>query len=205
MVDRTALLARNFAALAVLALGITACRRSENVNRPAGDTAVAVAVGTPAAGTSGAAPAVDTARLTPDHRFLRMMSDHHQGLIEMAHYEAEDRKSPGVLADARRLDRVQDAELDTMVTMLEKTYRDPYTPSVMPANRAMLDTLRQAKGAAFDSTFLRMVVAHHREAIAMIDSALPSLADAKVRAMAKRMRADQTKEIAEFERRLRRH
>lgn len=179
------------------------------------DTAGVVATTTPATVPPGAGPGAvpatapastaDTATMTPDHRFLRSMSDHHQGLILMVHYVAEDRKSPGVLADARQLDRAQDAELDTMVTMLEKQYRDPYTPTVLPNNQAMLDSLKAipGTGVAFDTTFLHMVIAHHREGVRMMDRAIPTLTDARVRTMAERMRRDQTREIAQFERQMR--
>lgn len=175
------------------------------------DTAGAVATATPAMVPSGAAPGAvpataadtaDTTRMTPDQRFLRNMSNHHQGLIQMAHYVMEDRKSPGVLADAQKLDRAQDAELDTMRTMLQTRFREQYTPTVLPQNQAMFDSLRAVPGTGvpFDTTFLHLIIAHHREAVRMVNQALPTLTDARLRTMAERMRRDQTREIAQFER-----
>ena len=138
----------------------------------------------------------------PDRDFLRMMSDHHKGLIAMAHLTIEGQKkgSPGTQADADKLDMKQDAELDSMVTKLEQQYRDPYNPGIMPDNQAMVDQLKTQSGAEYDRTFYQNVIKHHQQAIMMIDHSLPMLKDAQVKAMAERMKRDQTREIQEFER-----
>lgn len=138
-----------------------------------------------------------------DQDFLRMMSDHHKGLIAMAHPTMEGKgATPAVRTDARKLDKVQDAELDTMVTMLEKSFKDPYGPKVTPNNQAMADSLARQTGAAYDRTFYKNVIAHHKEAIGMIDQYLPKLTRPDLKAMAQRMKADQTREIAEYHRKL---
>lgn len=133
----------------------------------------------------------------PDRDFLRMMSDHHKGLTEMAH-PAKEMKLP-VAADAKKLDTKQDAELDKMVTMLEKQYKDPYAPKIMPSNQAMIDALKGKTGADYQKTFYQNVIQHHQEGIKMMDEYLPKLKDAEVKAMAEKMKADQTKEISEFQ------
>lgn len=140
----------------------------------------------------------------PDQDFLRMMSDHHKGLIAMVHPTMEGKvASAAVRADARKLDKAQDAELDTMVTMLEKGFKDPYGPKVTPDNRAMADSLaQQTSAAAYDRTFYQNVIAHHKEAVGMIDQALPKLTRPDLKAMAQRMKTDQTREIAEFQRKV---
>lgn len=71
-----------------------------------------------------------------------MMSDHHQGFLAIAH-AAKDSKvaAEGVCADAGKLDAAQNAEIDTMVTMLETTFKDPYQPKVTPDNKTMADAL----------------------------------------------------------------
>jgi uncharacterized protein (DUF305 family) len=132
-----------------------------------------------------------------DRDFLRMMSDHHKGLTEMAH-GAKEMKLP-VAADAKMLDTKQDAELDKMVTTLEKQYKDPYSPKIMPSNQAMIDALRGKTGADFQKTFYQNVVQHHQDAIKMIDDYLPKAKDASIKQMAEKMKADQTREIAQFE------
>lgn len=138
----------------------------------------------------------------PDRDFLRMMSEHHKGLIAMAHMVIEDGKkgSPATKADAEKLDTKQDAELDSMVTKLEQQYKDPYNPQIMPDNQKMIDELQAQSGTAYDRMFYHHVVQHHQQATQMIDHHLPMLKDAKVKAMAERMKRDQTREIEEFQR-----
>jgi Domain of unknown function (DUF305) len=135
-----------------------------------------------------------------DHDFLRMMSDHHKGLIAMAHETVEGKTaSAATRADAKKLDGKQDVELDSMVTMLEKSYKDPYDPKVMPDNKAMLDSLTKLSGKAYDRQFYHDVVMHHQQAIKMIDDYLPKAKDAKLKAMAQRMKSDQQREITEMQ------
>ena len=137
----------------------------------------------------------------PDQDFLRMMSDHHKGLIAMAHLSTEGEKkgSAAAQADARKLDTKQEAELDTMQTMLTRQFEDSYDPKIMPSNQAMVDQLKGQSGAAFDRTFYNNVVMHHQQAIRMIDEFLPKLKDAKIRQMAERMKRDQQRELPEFQ------
>lgn len=136
----------------------------------------------------------------PNHDFLRMMSDHHKDLIAVAH-EANE-KGQRVKADAQRLDKIQDAELDTMVTMLADQYKDDYTPKGMPMNKSKIDSLTKLSGAAFDRGFREYVIMHHEQAVKMMDEYLPTVTDPKLKAMIPRMRADQMKEIAEFRQKL---
>lgn len=134
----------------------------------------------------------------PDRDFLRMMSDHHKGLIAMAHMTKEQTPAPASATDATKLDTKQDAELDRMQTMLEKDFKDTYSPKVRPDNQAMIDQLRGKTGADYDRTFYQNVVEHHQQAIRMIDGYLPKARNAVLKQMAEKMKADQTKEIAEF-------
>ena len=133
----------------------------------------------------------------PDHDFLRMMSDHHKGLTEMTH-GAREMKLP-VASDARMLDTRQDAELDKMMTTLEKQYKDPYSPRITPSNQAMIDALRGKTGSDYQRTFYQNVVQHHQEALKMIDEYLPKAKDARIKRMAATMKADQTREVAQFQ------
>lgn len=137
----------------------------------------------------------------PDRDFLRMMSDHHKGLIAMAHETMEaERGTPESRADARKLDTKQDGEIEQMVKLLEAAYKDPYEPKVMPADQEIVDSLMRESGRAYASKFYRNVVAHHQRAITMIDEYLPRAVRADVKAMAEQMKKDQLAEITEFER-----
>lgn len=138
----------------------------------------------------------------PDRDFLRMMSDHHKGLIAMAH-QATDRTDIGTAsADAKKLDTEQDAGLDTMTTILEQTYKDPYAPKIIPSNQAMLDSLTPKQGRNYERTFYENVIKHHQEALSMIDAYLPNATNASVKQMAERMRAAQSRQIDEFRRKV---
>lgn len=133
----------------------------------------------------------------PDRDFLRMMSDHHKGLIAMAH-DAKEKGGNTAKPIATRLDTKQDKELDEMVTMLERDYKDPYAPKIMPDNQQMFDDLKSKSGTAYDKSFLEHTVMHHEQAIKMINEYLPKGKNEQLKQMAQKMKADQTKEIAEF-------
>ena len=170
--------------------------------------ATAVAACAPASDKADASATTAITTMTPrvaadstpdaDRQFLRMMSDHHKGLIEIVHM-TQDRTSGGPeIADAKMLDAAQDKQLDDMVTMLEKEYKDPYSPSVMPEHRAMLDALKGKSGKDYSRTFYQDIIKHHEEALAMIDAYLPNAKSATVKQMAEMMKTMQAKEVATF-------
>lgn len=135
----------------------------------------------------------------PDHDFLRMMSDHHKGLIQIAHM-TKDKKDVGTAtADATKLDTKQDKDLDHMMTMLEKDFKDPYTPKVMPEHQQMADDLKAKSGKDYERTFYQDIIKHHQEAVKMVDDYLPKGKNAMLKGMAQTMKADQQKEIQEFQ------
>jgi|GEM_PF-1802492 len=138
----------------------------------------------------------------PDHDFLRMMTDHHKGMILMAHRTIESKVKLGVKPIAERLDKEQDAEMDKMTTMLEQTFKDPYAPKVTADNQAMVDQLKGKTGAEYDRMFLEKVILHHEQAVKMIDAYLPTAKMPELKQMAEKMRAVQDAEIAEFKKRL---
>lgn len=162
----------------------------DSARRPAASASAGAMAGM--AGTTGDA----------DHDFLRMMSDHHKGLIVLAHMTKERTDAGSAKADAALLDAEQDREIDIMQTMLEKDFKDPYTPKVAPEHRAMADGLKGTQGPAYASAFYRDVIAHHRQALEMIDAYLPKARSAAIRAMAEKMKMVQAKEIADYERKV---
>ena len=100
------------------------------------------------------------------------------------------------------MDKKQDAEVEKMVTMLDQRYKDAYTPKVMPDNQRMVDELKGKSGAEYSRTFLKNVIAHHQQAVKMIDEYLPKAKSPQVKSMAQKMKSDQTREIAEFQKKL---
>ena len=153
-------------------------------------------------GGMGSMPGMGSSTGDPDHDFLRLMSDHHKGLILMVHETIETKDKVGVKPLASRMDKEQDTELDAMMSTLEKTYKDAYAPKVMAEHQSMADQLKGKSGADFDRTFLSNVTRHHEEAIKMIDQYLPTARQPAVKKMAERMKAAQTREITEMNARL---
>lgn len=186
----------------LVSAGATACTTRDADNEQATSAATASTPAPMAVDTGmGNMPGMDMTG-DADHDFLRMMADHHKGLILMVHQTVDRKDKLGVMAIARRLDTEQDAELDGMTTMLEKDFNDPYAPKVMPEHQAMADELKGKSGADYDGAFLQNIVKHHEEAIKMIDEYLPEAKAASVKSMAEKMKGAQSKAIAEFKAKL---
>jgi uncharacterized protein (DUF305 family) len=174
------------------------------------DTAGAVATTTPAPDSGGMAgmshanmPGMNRpAAKDADHEFLRMMSDHHAGLVQMASAAMSRASQPETQADAHKLHTKQEEEQKRMVAMIQTSYGESLTPMVMPKHQAMNDSLQAKSGPDYDRTFYGDVIAHHREGIAMTDQFMSRLTKPEVKQMAEKMKSDQQKEIAEFERKL---
>lgn len=137
-----------------------------------------------------------------DQQFLRIMSDHHKGLIALAHETIERKELLAVKGEAKSLDSKQDAELDQMMTMLEQHYHDAYAPKMTSDNRAMLESLKSKTGVAYDRTFRQDVIRHHQDGIAMIDQYVPKLTDPALKSMAGKMKAEQEQDIALLQKQL---
>lgn len=135
-----------------------------------------------------------------DQEFLRRMIDHHEGLVQMAMAAMTRASKPATQGDAHRLHTKQVAERDSMQIMLRAAYGENKEGHVMEQNRIQNDSLQRMSGTDYDRTFYRLVIRHHQEGIAMIDSLVPRLTREDVRGMAQKMKTDQQREIAEFQR-----
>lgn len=129
--------------------------------------------------------------------FLRMMSDHHEGLIAISDSAAA--RAQNAKSDAQRMKAKQEREQQEMMRMLVSTHGDSITPMIMPSNRQMLDSTLRATGAAADTVYYRQVVHHHAEGVRMSEPLMPHLTG-EVKQMAEKMTADQKREIEEFRR-----
>ena len=89
-----------------------------------------------------------------------------------------------------------------MQTMLERDFKDPYAPKVSPENQAMADELKTKTGKEYDRTFYQDIITHHQGALTMVDEYLPKSRNATIKKMAAKMKADQAKEIAEFQKKV---
>ncbi len=171
----------------------------------AGDTAgAAVSSKSQDTATTGMSAMGPTSGMTgdADHDFLRMMSDHHKGMIAMAHPTIEMKERLSVKDAARKMDKAQDQEIKVMLKKLKERYGDDYTPEVTPDNQKMVDALKGKSGEEYSRSFLENAIMHHQQAITMIDEYLPKGKDAELKKMATKMKLDQAREIAEFRKKL---
>lgn len=139
----------------------------------------------------------------PDHEFLRSMIDHHEGFIQMAMAAMTKASKPETQGDAHNGHTKQADEQKKMIVDVQSMYGETVTPMMMPMHKAMNDSLQAMSGAEYDRAFYRNVIAHHRDGIRMTDGLLPRLTKPEVKQMAEKMKADQQKEIAAFERKAR--
>ena len=188
-------------AVTVLVLAACSANTDDASDSAAGRTAAAVT----ATGDTGTA-----ARAGMDHGtmtrsaprdtnqvFLRMMSDHHQGLLAMV--DSASSKLTAAKADAEMMRQKQKSGQDHMVHLLATQYSDSIMPMVMPSNQPMIEAVARAAASDADRVFYEQVIAHHREGIMMIDKQLPHLTG-EPKQMATTMRDEQQREITEFER-----
>lgn len=168
-----------------------------------------------AGGTTAPAATSDTSMAGMDHSamgmnrsaprdsnqvFLRMMSDHHEGLFALVD-TARPTLGATAKADAEKMVTMQKGEQDHMLQMLRADYRDSVTPMIMPSNRAMIQAVAGAGASDADRVFYQQVIAHHREAIQMAERLQPHLTGMS-RQMADKARTDQQREIAALEKKV---
>jgi uncharacterized protein (DUF305 family) len=137
-------------------------------------------------GSAASSPSVSAetsagAHNAQDVSFAQGMIPHHQQAVEMAELADGRAASPQVKDLAARVEKAQGPEISTMTGWL-KTW-DEKVPESMPGmdhsgmegmegmagmmDSADMDKLKKASGKEFDSTFLTMMVEHHKGAVEM--------------------------------------
>lgn len=134
-----------------------------------------------------------------DQEFARMMVDHHQGMIVMAQQAMGRGSTEAVKTEAHGMHQKQETEQKELLALLQREYQDTHQPAGTPSNRAMADSLSAKQGADYDMAFRMHTIAHHRQAIQMVDQFLPRLTRPELRSMAERMKADQAAEIQKLD------
>lgn len=187
---------KNFLFVPLAALALAACAKQDSRD------ADSVAAASGSAGTTGTMAGMsNTPARDANQEFLRMMLDHHQGMVEMAD-TALKKGSAGVRSEATPMLAKQRAEQQKMLAMLKTQYGEDKMPMVTPDNASMISMLSGASGAAFDRQFREHVIMHHQEAIKMVDEFSSRLTNPELKQMADKMKADQTTEIAELRKKL---
>ena len=140
-----------------------------------------------------------------DVAFATDMISHHRQAVEMADLAATRAESAEVKALAAQIKAAQAPEIQMMSGWLT-TWKIPVPEEMggmdmsgtMPGMMSTedMDKLKNSSGAEFDQMFLTMMIAHHQGAIEM---AKPEQADgnsSEAIALAKKIEAAQTAEIA---------
>lgn len=145
------------------------------------------------------------ARVTAaDVRFAEGMIPHHRQALEMAVLVPPRTASPEVRGLAGRITAAQRPEIAAMTSWLASVGR---APGGHGDHRAVtleqMNRLRAARDEAFDRLFLRLMIAHHEEALRMAGSRLRQGADRVMLAIAQDVVSGQGVEIARMRRLLR--
>jgi hypothetical protein len=115
-------------------------------------------------------PALTPSTGDPDHDFLRRMSEHHAGLIVLTYAAIESNGSPSVQPAIRKIEEDHDHELDTMLGMLRRIYKDGYVPKAARDNTLTAETLR----ATGDGTsFFRSALQTEEQALQTVNATFP--------------------------------
>lgn len=185
---------------------VGACSSDDDGGVVTGDTAEEATAGddgTAAAGEEGAHNDADV-------EFAKGMIPHHAQAIEMAEMALEQAESPDVKALAGEIQAAQQPEIDMLTEWLESWGEE--VPSMsggmddgdmgggggMMAEEDMA-SLESASGAEFDQMFLEMMIEHHTGAIEMAKTEQQDGENPDAIALAEKIEADQTAELAQME------
>ncbi|WP_433224745.1 DUF305 domain-containing protein [Microtetraspora malaysiensis] len=151
----------------------------------------------------------DARATAADVRFAEAMIPHHRQALEMTGL-ADGRGTGGeVAALARRITEGQGPEIATMTSWLASLGRP--APAVHDharlgaygmATLEEMNRLREARGAAFDTLFLRLMIRHHEGAVRMAEDELRDGTDRLMREMARDIVSGQRAEIGRMRRML---
>jgi uncharacterized protein (DUF305 family) len=152
-----------------------------------------------------------------DVTFAQSMIPHHQQAVQMAKMATMKASSPEVKQLADKIEAAQGPEIDTMTGWLKDWGKKVPSGSMSGMDHDMDDMdstgsgdmpgmmtdadmkkLDGARGAGFDRMFLTMMTEHHTGAIEMAKTEQTDGKNADAVALAKKIEADQTAEIAEM-------
>lgn len=144
-----------------------------------------------------------------DHDLAASLQEHHRGAVDMAEAELQNGSDDMLKKMAQAIKDKQDKEikdLDGLIAKLKSAAKN-YEPTDMDSGvgkamsgdmMAMMDMPKQ-KIVNVDYQFAMMMSKHHAEGLKMGNTILKFAKDPMFKSMAKKMIADQTKEIQEFE------
>lgn len=148
-----------------------------------------------------------------DIAFAQLMIPHHEQAVLMADLAEKYAASTQVKAMATQIKGAQTPEIERMTTWLTTWGQPTVMPSSSDGSMGGMDmggmsadsglmsdndisTLSQARGTAFDRTWLLMMIAHHQSAIAMAEEVLATTTNPDVKDLATTIQAGQTTEVS---------
>ncbi|MET7934883.1 DUF305 domain-containing protein [Streptomyces sp. NPDC005322] len=147
----------------------------------------------------------DDSANSADISYVHMMIEHHRQALSMTGLAPDRAKSAKVRRLAERIASGQRPEIDAMRGWLTTNGGDAEGGAkgghegheAMPgmATPEQLDALRAAKGADFDTLFLKLMIKHHRGAVSMATDVLAQGNNVRVEEMAGDVIAQQSSEI----------
>jgi uncharacterized protein (DUF305 family) len=138
-----------------------------------------------------------------DVRYAQMMIQHHRQALLMTELAPKQAESGPLKRIAERIAAAQGPEVEVMRGWL-KQHGKSESPAghagheAMPgmASAAQLKSLRAARGKAFDTLFLKLMITHHQGAVTMATDVKSQGNDVQVEEMADDVIAQQTTEIS---------
>jgi uncharacterized protein (DUF305 family) len=161
----------------------------------------------PAAEAPSAAADAGAQHNDADIGFARMMVPHHEQAIEMAEIAHERTQSTEVRALAEEIRAAHDPQLTTLTGLLESWGAAPADDGMAGmegmghsgmsgmSGQGDMDALAAASGAAFDSMFLEMMIAHHEGAVADAERAVAEGTNPQAKDLAAQIVSSQTAEL----------
>jgi uncharacterized protein (DUF305 family) len=145
-----------------------------------------------------------------DVTFAQSMIPHHEQAVEMATMAQEQASSPEVKQLAEKIAAAQGPEIDTMTGWLDDWGKELSSDSAGGMDHSGSDmsgmmsdddmaSLGTATGAEFDQMFLEMMIEHHTGAIETAQTEQQDGENPDAVALAEKIEADQTAEIAQME------
>ena len=136
-----------------------------------------------------------------DHDFLRRMSNHHKDLIRITHAVIESNSAASLEPAIRKFEDDHDHELDAMLALLRRVYKDPYVPQTIPENDFVVEMLRKP-GTDYAGIFLAAALKSEQNAVRIVKDYLPNAKNREVRIFAQRLSTEEGGEMAALRRAL---
>jgi len=145
---------------------------------------------------AAAEPAPEREQRRFEIEFLTMMIDHHFGAVKMAELCDGRTVHTDLLNLCHQIKTAQTAEIAMLQGWLQNWYGVSHAPELDRKMQQQVDRLSELTGAAFEKTFMAIMIRHHAAAVDRGREALLKAWHAELLNMAAKMIGDQGDEIA---------